>query len=540
MGSGVEVHRDPSAGARSLADPLAVEVVHNGLEAIAEEMAITHVRAAYSSVVRDMLDFSTAICDGRGRVVAQGLSLALQLGAIPRFMDMLANERPEPGDVYLTNHPWLGGVHLPDFFFARPVFFAGDAGPSAYAVMVSHMVDVGGRFPGGVAVGARSLWEEGIAIPQIALVRRGVVNEEVIELIATNSREPAKVRGDIRAVLAGLQTGGDQVQELARRVGETALADAMTTLLDTSELATRAAIAALPDGRARAVDFLDDDGAGSAPLSFVCEVVKEGQRLKFDFTGTAAQVASGINTTIADVVSVVAFVTRAAITEPVAVNDGFYRCLEYEAPVGSVVNARFPAAVGARAASIYRLTDVAMAALGQLAPGRLPATDGGPAVLYMSGKRSSGEDWIFLDYVHSGWGATAAADGVAGASHPISNAANVPVEVIEEEYPVRLVRYGLELGTGGIGRHRGAPAVIREYELLESGTTVSFRMERMLHAPAGIRGGGDGIVSRCRIRSGGEWREMTGKGTVVLQAGDRVWLRLASGGGYGAPFAAET
>ena len=515
-------------------DRLVIEIARNGLEAITEEMAITHVRAAYSSVVRDMLDFSTAICDGDGKVVAQGLSLALQLGAVPRFMSFLSEAEPEAGDVYLTNHPWLGGVHLPDFFFARPVMLAGDTRPSAWVVMVSHMVDVGGRFPGGVAAGAASLWEEGLVLPHLRLVRRGGLDESVLDLIAANSREPAKVRGDVRAALAGLQTGANQFGELSERLGRSTLIHAMDHILSSSERATRAAIAELPDGRARAVDYLDDDGNGGEPVKFVCEVSKQDDRLCFDFTGTAGQVPAGINTTVADVISVVAFVTRAALPAVGEVNDGFYRCLDYVAPEGCIVNARYPAAVGARAASIYRLTDVAMGALGTLAPGRLPANDGGPGVIYFSGRRETGEDWIYLDYIHAGWGATAHDDGVPGVSHPIANAANIPVEVMEEEYPLRMVRYGLAPATAGSGRYRGAPAVVREYELLGP-ARIDFRLERMHHPPAGLRGGGAGSTSRLRIRCSGQWRDIGGKGTISLSAGDRISVQLAAGGGYGEP-----
>ena len=264
-------------------------------------------------------------------------------------MQHLAGEPPQPGDVYLTNHPWQGGVHLPDFFFAKPVFLDGDDAPSAYAVMVSHMVDVGGRFPGGVSARAASLWEEGLVLPRVTLVSGGEVNGALLDVIAANSREPHKVRGDVRAVLAGLETGEHQLRDLARRIGELHLTDAMNRLLEHTERATRAAIAQLPDGRARAVDHLDDDGVGGPPVEFACEVHKHGDRLRFDFTGTGPQVAAGINTTISDVASVVAFVTRAAIGEVVEVNDGFYRCLEFEVPEGAIVNARYPAAVGARA-----------------------------------------------------------------------------------------------------------------------------------------------------------------------------------------------
>jgi N-methylhydantoinase B len=518
-----------------LESSIAVEVVRNGLSAVADEMAATHVRAAYSSVVRDMLDFSTAVCDGQGRVLAQGLSLALQLGAIPRFMSHLVAKvaAPARGDVYLLNHPWEGGVHLPDFFFAKPVFLEGDR-PAAYTVIVSHMVDIGGRNPGGVSVAATSLWEEGLVIPLVPLVRAGVPDDALLDLLAANSRDPAKVLGDIRAVLAGLETGSRQFLALADRMGGADLVRHMDALLDATERATRAAISRLPDGSATAVDYLDDDGMGGPPVRFVCTVTKAGDSLHFDYTGTADQVATGINTTIGDVMSAVTFAARAALSEDLSVNDGFCRCLKITAPEGSIINARYPAAVGARAASIYRMTDVALAGLAPLVPERIPAHDGGPAVMYFSGPREGGGSWIFVDYVAAGWGATAGSDGVPGVSHPISNAANIPIEVIEEEYPIRVLKYGLTPDTAGTGQHVGAPAVVREYEALADDTTLSFRLERRAHPPRGEAGGGDGSPSMCLVRRrGGAWEEVASKGTVTLAHGDRVRIQLASGGGFG-------
>jgi N-methylhydantoinase B len=523
---------------RTARGPVTVELVSNGLAAVAEEMAITHVRASYSTVVRDMLDFSTAVTDGDGRVLAQGLSLALQLGAIPRFMRKLiaSGEPVRPGDVFLLNHPWQGGVHLPDFFFAKPVFAGDDSRPLAYAVIVSHMVDVGGPFPGGVAAAAASLWEEGLVVPRTRLVDRSVLNEPLMDLIAANSREPVKVRGDIRAALAGLETGSRQILALAGRMGAAEMRDDMEAMLDRTERATRAAISRLPDGSGSAEDWLDDDGVGGPPVRFVCAASKQGDRLRFDFTGTSPQLASGINTTVADVWSVVAFVTRAALGGELDVNDGFYRCLDFSAPPGSVVNARYPAAVGARAASIYRLGDVALAALAQFAADRVPASDGGPGVLYFSGARQDGSSWIYLDYVQAGWGATPSGPGVPGVSHPISNAANIPGEIMEQEFPLRLFRYTLERGTGGQGHFDGAPAVVREYEALQDGTEVNLRFERMRFAPPGAVGGGPGSLSRCEIAlPGGPYRQVAGKGTHILDAGARVRVQLASGAGFGEP-----
>lgn len=387
--------------------PVAVELLNSALAAIADEMGITHVRASYSSIVRDMLDFSTAVTDARGRIVAQGLSLALQLGAIPRFMSNLAASHPQlrSGDVFLLNHPWQGGVHLPDFFFARPVFAVDDDRvPVAFAVIVSHMVDVGGPFPGSMSPSATSLWEEGLVIPQVKLVDAGTLNTAVMDVIAANSRAPTQVRGDLRAVLAGLEAGSRQITALASRIGAQAMRDDMQELLQRTRHATRAAIRRLPDGTGTAEDWLDDDGLHGAPIRFCCTVTKLDDRLRFDFTGTSPQLASGLNTTEVDVISVVAFVTRAAAGEALDVNGGFYDCLEYVAPEGSMINARYPAAVSARAAAIYRMKDVAMAALAQVAPSRVMATDGGPVMLAFSGARPTGADWIFIDYIHSGWG----------------------------------------------------------------------------------------------------------------------------------------
>jgi N-methylhydantoinase B len=521
-----------------LDDPVAIEIVRNGLAAIADEMAITEVRAAYSTVVRDMLDFSTAVCDGEGRVLAQGLSLALQLGAVPRFLEYVRARYPEPqpGDVYLVNDPWQGGVHLPDLLFAKPVFCDGEATPIAYAVIVSHVVDVGGRFPGSISPVAGSLWEEGLVLPLARLVREGVVEQPLLDILAANTRDPVRVLGDVRAVLAGLETGARQVLDLARRLGSGELRGAMIAFLDHTERATRAALGRVPDGVGSAADRLDDDGVGGPPVGFACRVEKRGGSLSFDFTGTDPQVASGINCTVADVRSVVAFTARAAIGEDIPVNDGFTRCLDWHVPDGTVVSARRPAAVGSRAAAIYRLTDVAMAALSQIVPGRMPANDGGPGVVYVSGQSEDGSTWIFLDYVQAGWGASSDADGVAGVSHPISNAGNIPVEVVEGEYPIRIGRYALVDGSGGRGARMGAPAVMREYEFLTDGVTLNIRTERRFNPPSGSNGGGSGTPSTCLLRrAGGEWEEIPAKGSTAVGRGDAFRLVLASGGGYGDP-----
>jgi N-methylhydantoinase B len=519
--------------------PITLELLRNGLAAIADEMAITEVRAAYSTVIRDLLDFSTAVCDEQGRMLAQGLTLAIQLGGIPRFMRHLMEQvkAPRPGDVYLANDPWQGGLHLPDFFFARPVFAEGEhERPIAWTASVSHMVDVGGRFPGGISVTAASLWEEGLILPIVPLVQAGQLNQAVLDIIAANVRDPAKVHGDIRAALAALETGARQMVELAERLGADELRAQLVAFLDHSERSTRAALREIPDGRAEARGFLDDDGVGGAPVEIRCLVEKLDETLSFDFTGTAAEVPSGINCTIADVMSVCSFVAGASIGEDARVDDGFTRCIEFTIPDGTVASARRPAAVSARGTLIYRLTDVAVAAMAQLTPARLPAEGGGPALVTFSGTRPDGTPWICLDFVQAGWGATGTHDGVPAASHAISNTGNIPIESIEQDFPLRVTAYELLPDTGGTGMFSGAAAVAREYEVLADNVAVNYRVERQAFAPEGAHGGGPGSPARCRIRRAtGSWADVPAKAATMLNQGDRLRVELPGGAGFGDP-----
>ncbi len=518
--------------------PVEVELLRNALTSIADETAITVVRAAYSSVVRELLDFSTAVCDRRGRVLAQGLTLAIQLGAIPRFMTLLRERvpQPRPGDVYLVNDPWQGGVHLPDFFFAKPIFTPGGEDPIAYAGIVTHMVDVGGRFPGGISVTAASLWEEGLIIPIVPLVQAGTVNQPLLDVIAANVREPVKVLGDIRAALAGLDTCERQVTELAARLGAESLQQQMDAFLEYSERATRAALRAIPDGEGLAEGYLDDDGIGGPPVRLCCRVSKRGDRLVFDYTGTAEQVSGAVNCAVGDVASISTFVAGATLGEDAVVNDGFSRCIEFVIPEGTVASARRPAAVSARGTLLYRLTDVAGAAMSELVADRIPAENGNPGLITFSGQRDDGRSWICLDFLQAGWGATAEHDGVPGASHAISNTGNIPIEAIEQEYPVRVTQSELLPDTAGAGRFTGAPAVVREYLVEADGVTLGYRVERQANPPQGSHGGGGGAAARCSVRrAAGGWEPAPAKGSFVLNRGDSFRMELPGGAGFGAP-----
>jgi N-methylhydantoinase B len=539
---GALTDRQPTvAGTRDEADehlPIALELLRNGLTAIADEMAIVEVRTSYSPILRDLLDFSTAVCDEHGRVLAQGLTLAVQLGGIPRYMTFVMERVPNPrrGDVYLANDPWQGGLHLSDFCFARPVFADGEETPIAWIASVTHMIDVGGRFPGSISVTSTSLWEEGLVIPIIPIVQEGVQNQTMFDVIAANSREPSKVQGDIRAALAALEIGHRQVLEMANRLGSSELRRQMVAFLDHSELKTRAALERIPDGSASAVGFLDDDGCGGPPVEIHCRVDKRGDHLSFDFTGTASQLATGINCTLGDVIGICAFVAGAAIGEDTSVNEGFTRCIDFTIPDGTVASARRPAAVNSRGMLLYGLSDVAVAAMSSLVPNRLPAGDAGPMLVRFSGVRADGALWLVYDLVHAGWGAMAGHDGVVGVSHAIVNSGNNPIETLEHDYPLRVTAFEFIADTGGAGTYTGAPSVAREYEALADGVDFDQRVERQKFPPKGLNGGADGTPARCLLaRRGGEWEDIPAKCAMTLNKGDRLRIELSGGGGYGPP-----
>jgi N-methylhydantoinase B len=342
----------------------------------------------------------------------------------------------------------------------------------------------------------------------------------------------------MRAALAGLDTCERQISELAGRLGPDALRAQMAAFLEYSERATRSALLAIPNDEAVAEGFLDDDGVGGPPVRIRCRITVHDGRLSFDYTGTDAQVPGGINCTIGDVASVSTFVAGAALGEDAIVNDGFSRCIEYTIPDGTVASARRPAAVSARGTLLYRLTDVAGAAMAQLVSGRLPAEGGNPGLITFSGSRADGSPWICLDFVQAGWGATASHDGVPGASHAISNTGNIPIEAIEGEFPVRVTRYELLADTAGAGQFSGAPAVCREYEVDADDVDLGYRVERQAYRPEGLAGGEPGAAARCFVRrAGGDWEQAPPKWSTRMNTGDRFRMELPGGAGFGPPTA---
>ena len=521
----------------ALRDPITFEVVKNAFIALADELAITVVRTAHSQVVRDSMDFSTAICDARGRVVAQGLGIPLHLGAIPDAMDALLNRFEGdigPGDVFAFNDPDEGGMHLPDIFVIKPVFAREEL--VGYAACVAHHADIGGRMPGGNAVDSTEIFQEGLQIPLLKLYDGGQLNETLMTLLMRNVRIPAVVRGDLDAQLAACHTGEAGLLELVDRytaAGVSALAD---EILDYTEGLVRAEIIRIPDGEYTFQDHIDDDGFGSGPIPIRVTLTISGEDLTADFTGTSPQVRSALNATPSFAKAAVYAGLKCVLPSDLPSNAGFQRPVSVRIPEGSILRPRRPAPRAARGLTGFRTLDAVLGALAQAVPDRVAAAgEGGATMIAIGGTHADGEAFVFVDFMCGGWGARPDRDGIDGISALAANLANVPVEEIEFDQPVRVRRYGFLPDTGGPGRWRGCLSVVREFEFLEERGQLQVRSDRRDHLPYGLAGGRPGTPSSNVLDPDGEARLLPTNTTTDIRQGEMFRHTTAGGGGHGDP-----
>ncbi len=519
-------------------DATALELVKNSLSSITDEMAATLARTARSLIMRDSHDFSVALCNAQGELVTGGIGIAVHLGAIPNAMNVVLERfrgRFAPGDLIMTNDPYSGGMHLPDIFVFRPIFIDGTL--FGFAATTAHMADIGGRVPGGNAADSTEIYQEGLRIPLVKLFSAGTLNEDWVELIRANVRQPDIVIGDLFAEVAACNRAEIQVRELCARLGAANLQRAMQALIDYGERVSRAAIASLRKSRTSFVDYLDDDGVGGAPVMVRVTVDVSESGILVDLTGSSAQVRSAINAPLTMARSVVAFVVKAVIGSEIPNNAGFLRLIRLIAPEGSVVNMAFPAACAARAVTAYRMVDAILGAFASIAPDRVPsAGDGGPAVITVGGEDADGASFVFMELISGSFGARPVADGLEGVAAPIVNAKNTSCELIEAIFPIRVEHYGFVPDTGGGGEYRGGLAVRRDLRFLGRRAVLQIRSDRSRIRPWGQAGGEAGTTSQnVLITADGARRGLPSK--VVMEIGTgTVWQHVtASGGGWGDP-----
>lgn len=521
-------------------DPILLEVFRNAFEAIADQMALILMKTAYSPIVRDAMDFSTALCDAAGSNLAQGLTTPMHLGSFYDAMTHLIGEysgRIAPGDVFIGNDPYLAsGQHLPDIYVVRPVFVAGRL--CGWAATIAHHVDVGGLVPGSNSLAAVEIHQEGLRLPFLKLVDAGVENATLKSVIAANVRVPNQVLGDIHAQVTACLTGERELVALVERYGLDTVVAYGEALQDYSERMARAAIAGMPDGTYRFVDHIDGLGDRPEPIEFRVAVTVAGDEITVDWTGTSMQVKGGINTPLSFCKSNVYAALRSVMPAEVPNCHGYTRPIHVIAPEGSLVNARYPAPCGARGITGYRMVDCVFGALAQAMPDKVAADGAGGSTLPSFGGFDGTKRFVFSECVMGTWGATSGHDGQEGVPHMASNQANVPIEMIEADYPLRIEHYGFVPDTGGPGRFRGGLSLAREYRSLADDLYFGVRSDKSVHPPHGLSSGLEGAPASNRIRSGSEERSLPPMPTtpITLRTGDVYRHVMAGGGGFGNPF----
>ena len=527
-----------SAAVEPRVDPVTLQVVGNALASIADEMATTIFRTAHSTVVRDGMDFSAAILDARGETVAQAVSVPFHLGSIPAAIERLLHrfgDRLRPGDVFLMNDPFDGGIHLQDLFVFKPVHL--DGGLVGFTATTAHHGDVGGRLPGSSACDNTEIFQEGIRLPWVKLYDGGEPVEDVFRIVEANVRIPRMTLGDLRAQVAACSVAERELLLLARRHGPERLAELLAELVDHTERVVRHELARWPDGTAEFVDHLDSDGIERRDVPIVARVTVAGDELTADLTGSAPMVRGSLNSTRSFVQACVYQAVRAALEADVPNTSGAFRPIRVLTRPGTVAEVVMPGASSMRGVTGFRVLDAVNGALAQLVPDRVPAAgEGGNTLAVFGAERPEGGRFVYYELVVGTWGATPEGDGNDGLTNPASLAANIPVEVAEAEFPIVVERYGLVPDSGGAGRFRGGLAVERAWRCLTPDTSLVVRSDRTAHPPYGLAGGAPGALAATeRHRSDGTVEELPGMFSITIGEGDLVVHRTAGGGGYGDP-----
>ena len=439
-------------------DPITFAVIKSGLDSIADDMAYTVIRIARSEIVKDVMDFSAALCAADGQMVAQAKTIAQHLGAIPEAMEAVLSKFADDlhdGDVVIMNDPYHGGMHLPDVFMFVPIFEGGRR--CAFAVIICHHTDVGGRVPGSNACDSTEIYQEGLRIPPLKLYSRGELNTTLETLIKINVRVPDRVWGDLSAQFAAAQVGKKGLGRLFRRYGADVVESYMSELLDYAERRTREEIKLWPSGTYHFTDHVDSDGFSDTPIPIVVAItVRQDGTLFVDYSGSSPQVKGALNSTLSFTHSLTYLSVRCVLARDIPNNVGLFRCIKVKAPEASVLNPQMPAACAARALTGYRVFDAMLGALAQIVPDKVPAAgEGGNTVICISGLRPNRKPFIIVDMLCGAWGGRPDKDGVEAITNASQNLSNMPVEVLEAEHPVRVEDYSFVPDSCGAGRWRG-------------------------------------------------------------------------------------
>ncbi len=538
-------------------DPIELEIFKNLYHSIAEEMGAALRRTAFSPNIKERRDYSCAVFDGAGEVIAMGDHMPVHLGSMPMSVRAAIETcEMQPGDVVMLNDPFRGGTHLPDITLVAPVYVKpnvrpghprkADGHPDFYVASRAHHADVGGTYPGSMGL-CREIYQEGFRILPVKIMRTGKMDRDVLALLLNNVRTPEERQGDLGAQIAACHTGAERLREICARYGIDRAKRAADELMEYSEELMRAFLVRVPAGTHRAEDFLDNDGIDDEPIKIAVTITlspPHGARgrgrprhiVTIDFAGSDPQVAGSVNAVEAITYSACFYVFRCLLAEDVPATAGLMRPIRVIAPEGTIVNARPPAAVaGGNVETSQRIVDVLLRALAQAIPDRIPAAASGT----MNNLTIGGIDprtnspFAYYETIAGGMGARPGKNGVSGVHTHMTNSLNTPAEALEYAYPLRVWQYSLRRGSGGVGQYRGGDGIIREIEVLTD-CDVTLLSERRERAPWGLHGGSDGARGKTTvIRADGSSETMPGKFSTRLRTGDRVRIESPGGGGWG-------
>jgi len=516
-------------------DAVTLEVFNHKLSAIAEEMGSTLCRSAFSSNIKERRDFSCAVFDSAGRMVAQAAHIPVHLGSTALSVAAAIQQfKMRRGDVVMLNDPFAGGTHLPDVTMVAPVFIDGRKAPFGYVANRAHHSDIGGSAPGSMPL-ATEIYQEGFRIPPVRLCTEHGVVDDVLRLFLANTRVPGERRGDLQAQLAALRLGERRLQELVAAQGRAPVVAGMGALRRYSAKLMRATLAQLPAGTYRAQDWLDDDGAGQRRIPIRVRLEVKRNRVVVDFRGSGAQVSGGVNANYAVTLAAVLYCFQLLSGEDVPANAGLLEPITVLAPAGTVVNASFPAAVaGGNVETSQRIVDVVLRALARALPHRIPAASCGSMNNLALGGYDAFRKRAFAYYETIGGGAGAGPGGAgADAIHThMTNTLNTPIEAIESLYPLRVVSYAVRRGSGGAGRNRGGEGIRREIEILGP-MIVTLLTERRETSPYGLHGGNGGATGRNLMIRNNRRRSVGAKIQLDVESADRLVMLTPGGGGWG-------
>jgi N-methylhydantoinase B len=560
-------------------DPIELEIFKNIYHSIAEEMGAALRRTAFSPNIKERRDYSCAVFDAAGEVIAMGDHMPVHLGSMPMSVRAaIAAFDLAPGDVAMLNDPFRGGTHLPDITLVAPVFVGPQevlvarekirgrgrplhtpyTRPDFYVAARAHHADVGGTYPGSMGL-CREIYQEGLRIPPVRIMRAGKTEPDVLALLLNNVRTPEEREGDLGAQLAACHTGAVRLREVCRRYGLERARKAARELLEYSEEMMRTFLEQVPAGTYRAEDFLDGDGICEEAVKIAVAVrVRDGlasarksntntngntsgrrrplHMVEVDFTGSDAQVQGSVNAVEAITYSACFYVFRCLLAEDVPATAGLMRPIRVIAPEGTVVNARPPAAVaGGNVETSQRIVDVLLRALAQALPQRIPAAAAGTMNNLTIGgiDPRSGEPFAYYETIAGGMGARPSKAGVSGVHTHMTNSLNTPAEALEYAYPLHVRQYSLRMASGGTGKHRGGNGIVREIEVLAD-AEVTLLSDRRTRGPWGLSGGGSGSTGMAFvIRKNGSVEDLPGKSNTRLRKGERIRIETPGGGGWG-------